>query len=136
MVCCDSAAKDKLLNTLQLLEYQVGRVRVVFSFPEKALPQFFPNGARTPQHLAYVDWFSPLPNSPHQDHGLYAIHALERTWQNSSIIPVADIKRSVHFFPSFGRRVPRNWTSDTVLDNCKTFFVNSHSDREALIILQ
>ena len=113
----------------------MGRVRIVFSLPEKSLPAFFPNGTRPPQHLAYVDWFSPFLISSHQDHGLYAIHALQRTWQNSSIVPVANIKRSVHLFPSFGRRVSHNWTSDTVLDDCKKFFVNSQADREAVVTL-
>jgi hypothetical protein len=114
----------------------VGRVRVVFSLPQKSLPAFFPNGTTTPQHLAYVDWFSNFSAISHRDHGLYAIHALERTWRTSSIIPVANIKRSVHLFPSFGRRVPHNWTSDTVLDDCKKFFLNSQTDREALVTLQ
>lgn len=114
----------------------MGRVRIVFSLPEKTLPTFFPNGTQTPQHLAYVDWFSPFPTNSHRDHGLYAIHALDRTWETSSIVPVANIKRSVHLFPSFGKKVPRNWTSDTVLDDCKFFLVNSQTDREALVTLQ
>ena len=108
----------------------------MFSLPQNSLSTFFPNGTQTPRYLAYVDWLSRFPSSSHPDHGLYAVHALERTWQTSSIIPVANIKRSVHLFPSFGRRVPRNWTSNTVLDDCKKFFVNSQSDREALITLQ
>jgi hypothetical protein len=108
----------------------------VFSLPGKTLPTFFPNGTQTPPHLAYVDWFSPFPNSSHRDHGLYVIHTLERTWLTSSVIPVANIKRSIHLFPCFGRRVPRNWTSDTVLDDCTKFFINSDTDHEARIILQ
>lgn len=49
----------------------------------------------------------------------------------ASIIPVENIKWSVMLFPLFGPIVPREWTSDNVLESCNTFFVNSFSDEHA-----
>jgi len=49
--------------------------------------------------------------------------------QICSIIPLANICRSVHLFPKFGPFAPQEWTSSNVLDLCNTFFVNDFTDR-------
>jgi len=107
----------------------VGQIRVVFSLPgdEAQVP---------PERLAYVEWFSEF-TSPESDHGM---HKLKRSMEGgarvASIIPVSSIRRSVHLFPRFGRmRVPENWTSHNVLENCNTFYLNPFVDRHMHFIL-
>ena len=52
-----------------------------------------------------------------------------------SIIPVANIRRSIHLFPRFGQFAPNEWSSTNVLDKCSTFFVNNFTDRHLYRIL-
>jgi len=104
---------------------------VVFSLPDRAIAEWFPNGFPH-KHLAYVEWFSPFPTNSDPNHQLFKIARSFKNGQRyASIIPINNIRRSMHLFPSFGAIVPRNWTSNTVLDLCKTFFVNSTSDRHS-----
>ncbi|KAJ7661195.1 hypothetical protein B0H17DRAFT_897236, partial [Mycena rosella] len=62
--------------------------------------------------LAYVEWFSRFPNSPERHHKMYKISQPNECF--ASIIPVGNIRRSVHLFPNFGPVVPRVWTSQNV----------------------
>ncbi len=50
---------------------------------------------------------------------------------SAAIVPVSLIQRSVHLFPKCGRDplAFHTWTSDTVLENCSTFYVNCFKDR-------
>ena len=65
-------------------------------------------------------------------HGLCKI---KRSYINNeclaSVIPLANIHRSVHLFPSFGQIAPREWTSENVLEQCETFFLDTFSDHHA-----
>ncbi|KAG1791568.1 uncharacterized protein HD556DRAFT_1432897 [Suillus plorans] len=109
---------------------RVGQVRVVFSLPSKMLPLLFPPTVEVPNHLAYIEWFTPFPSAPDRHHGLYKLsRALHGGEKIASIVPLANIVRSIHLIPNFGAMVPREWTSDTVLDNCDTFWLNSYIDR-------
>jgi hypothetical protein len=97
--------------------------------PDKAIAEWFPNGFPH-TYLAYVEWFSPFPKYPDPNHQLFKIaRSFKDEQRYASIIPVKNICRSVHLFPSFKAIASRNWTSNTVLDLCQTFFVNSTSDR-------
>ncbi|KAJ7694726.1 hypothetical protein B0H14DRAFT_3100604 [Mycena olivaceomarginata] len=112
--------------------YRVGRVRAVFSLSERVLNVVF-TGPKPAKHLAYVEWFSKFPNAPDPNHKMYKIsRPVECT---TSIIPVSNIRRSVHLFPQFGPVAPREWTSENVLDLCTKFYVSPWSDRHAYVTI-
>ena len=92
---------------------------------------FVDNEAEIPQHLAYIEWYSPLPNNPERNHLLYKVSPQREPdgSQICGIIPVANICRSVHLFPKFGQFAPQDWTANNVLDICNTFFLNDFTDR-------
>lgn len=92
---------------------------------------FLDHEAEIPHHLAYIEWYSPLPDNPERNHLLYKVSP-QRDPDGSricSIIPVANIRRSVHLFPKFGPFAPQEWTSNNVLDLCNTFYLNDFTDR-------
>ncbi|KAJ7845646.1 hypothetical protein B0H14DRAFT_2357986, partial [Mycena olivaceomarginata] len=41
----------------------------------------------------------------------------------ASIIPVENIRRSVHLFPQFGLSAPRDWTCQNVAEKCNKFML-------------
>ncbi|KAJ7909888.1 hypothetical protein B0H13DRAFT_1616178, partial [Mycena leptocephala] len=82
--------------------------------------------------LAYVEWFSAFSPEPEPHHLLYKIRrSLKNGARLSSIVPVANIRRSVHLLPKFGPSAPKDWTSSNVLERCPLFFVNSMADRHS-----
>ncbi|KAJ6468948.1 hypothetical protein C8R45DRAFT_1055231 [Mycena sanguinolenta] len=114
--------------------YRVVQVRVVFSLTATSLESLFPGPQKPPQHLAYVELFTKSPRSSDRNHGMYKIsRAAERV---ASIIPVANLRRSVHLFPQFGPVAPREWTSQNVIDHCSHFYVSPWSDRHAYITIK
>ncbi|EAU80829.2 hypothetical protein CC1G_04939 [Coprinopsis cinerea okayama7 len=110
--------------------YRVGRVRVVFSLPERVHRLMFSPGTSIPSHLAYIEWFSPFEDEPDPNHGLYRIKSTRsREGHLASIVPVANIRRSVHLFPHFGPVAPPEWKSSNVLDLCNVFHLNPFSHK-------
>ncbi|KAJ7758140.1 hypothetical protein DFH07DRAFT_903576 [Mycena maculata] len=96
----------------------VGRVRVIFCLFEEF------GGSKEP--LVYVDWFKPL-REPVTGIGMHQVSLSSRNHhQNSSIISASDIVRSCHLIPVFGKAVDRTWDSDTVLNQCKIFYLNPY----------
>ena len=96
----------------------VGQVRVIFSLPGEY-------GSFT-EPLAYVEWFTRFGN-PVADLGMYQVSRSSRHHRRrASIIPVSQIERCVHLIPKFGRVMDRTWTTDNVLELCKTFYVNCY----------
>ncbi|KAF8810314.1 hypothetical protein BYT27DRAFT_7209578 [Phlegmacium glaucopus] len=116
---------------------RVARVRVVFSLSEKVAERLFLPGVRVPRHLAYVEWFSPFSNAPDPNHRMYKVtRSLSSDGSPlSSIVPVANIFRSVHLLPKFGPVAPVEWTSSNVMDKCNTFFLNSFTDKHLYRVL-
>ncbi|KAJ7140543.1 hypothetical protein C8R43DRAFT_954828 [Mycena crocata] len=117
--------------------YRVGQVRVVFSIPEKSVGKIFKAGITVPKYLAYIEWFTAFKSQPEPNHLMYKISRAENRDGDrlSSIIPIDNIRRSVHLFPKFGRVAPREWTSSNVLEQCSTFFVSCFTDRHSYITI-
>ena len=110
--------------------HQVAQVKVIFSLKNSKI---FAPSTYVPQYLAYAEWFTPFESNTNTSHLLYDI---ERAMDDAgkpiaSIIPLDNISRSIHLFPHFDFPVSRNWASETVLDNCNEFYVNSFTDRQS-----
>lgn len=100
---------NKLLSGLS-----IGQVCVIFHLPEEF---------GTFEHpLAYVEWFTPF-KTPLSDLGMYQVSCSTRqNCRRATIIPLPQIERCVHLIPKFGRAMDRTWSTDDVLERCKTFF--------------
>ncbi|KIJ12606.1 hypothetical protein PAXINDRAFT_14528 [Paxillus involutus ATCC 200175] len=115
--------------------YRVAQVRVVFSIPRHSRNQLLPPHLGIAEHLAYVEWFTPF-TVPNPIHGMYKVSRSRLHGDRlASIIPVTNIRRSVHLIPKFGRVAPREWTSSTVLEVCNDFLVNPFTDRHAYLTI-
>jgi hypothetical protein len=49
------------------------------------------------------------------------------------IIPADLILGSVHLIPQFGRVVPHEWNSFTVLKQCESFYINPFKDLDSYL---
>lgn len=124
-----------LRNFNAILGYRVGQIRVVFSLGPHHVRTLFPSGILPPKHLAYVEWFSPF-TEPNPDHLMYKINrSVKHGERLVDIIPLANIRRSVHLLPKFGPLASPEWKSSTVLEQCSHFFVNSMTDRHVYATL-
>ncbi len=104
--------------------------------PSKAIHKVFPSLDITPPgHLAYVEWFSPIPVTPGPNHCLYRVTRLTHHGRRrASVIPVESILRSVHLFPVFGQRTPQEWNTFSILELCNAFYINPFSDRDNYMV--
>ncbi|KAL1687786.1 hypothetical protein GGG16DRAFT_61384 [Schizophyllum commune] len=111
--------------------YRVARVRAIFSIPPAAAQATFHDGASIPRHFAYVDWYTPFARRPDSTHLMYKVSPVfaRGGGVEASILPLANIRRSVHLLPKFGRVAPQHWTSSRVLDQCTNFYVNTFTDK-------
>ena len=109
--------------------YQVAQVKVIFSLPKNVT--LFSATTYVPSYLAYVEWFTPFESNTDSSHHLYDIERAIDDNGNpcASVISLNNISRSIHLFPHFDFPVSRDWTSETVLDDCSRFYVNSYTDR-------
>jgi hypothetical protein len=107
----------------------------VFQLPSKIIPQVFPSSDVTPpQHLAYVEWFSPIPTTPDTNTRLYKVSRLTRNGQRvASVIPVDHILSSVHLLPRFGQDTPL-WNTFSVLELCQNFYINPFTNRDSFLL--
>ncbi len=80
-------------------------------------------------HLAYVEWFSTMSTAPDPQHMMQKVSRLTRRGRRCvAVISAESILGSVHLIPRFGRIVPREWNSFTVLEQCESFYVNPFKD--------
>jgi hypothetical protein len=110
---------------------RVAQLRVIFALPEHL------RHSHLPEKLAYVDWFTPF-RTPHTDSGLFPV---SRTSRNngpiSEIIPLDSIVSSCHLIPRFGTKyLPAKWDSDSVLEECKSFFLNKYLNIQFFLDLE
>ena len=125
-------------KTLIVTGYRIGRIRVIFSLPKSSLQSLF--RTRTdgiPKHLVYVEWYMAFTQDPDPDSLLFKISPMRDRdgGRICSIIPLANIRRSVHLIPKFGAVAPEEWRSSTVLDMANVFFVNSFTDNHLYRIM-
>ncbi|EKM83117.1 hypothetical protein AGABI1DRAFT_35141 [Agaricus bisporus var. burnettii JB137-S8] len=120
--------------------YRAARLRTVFSMPPTISRAVFPVELNVPIHLAYVEWYTSIPQNADADHGLYKISLQQDPQDRSghgigSIIPVSDIVCSIHVYPQFGPFAPNEWTNKNVLDQCSTFYINPFTNRQLYRLL-
>jgi hypothetical protein len=133
-----------------VLGMKVGRLRVVFKLPENLdiwdspeAPRRWPKG-----HLAYVEWYR-LSAAPGQHHNMFTVNKLPA--QNDiipgDIIPLSTIRQSCQLIPykvkttrkktasttskKTSTRWPKTWTSENVLDQCKSFLLNNWASKHS-----
>ena len=114
--------------------YRIAQVRVVFELPNQAISEVFRSLDTPPKHLAYVEWFTPIPATPDPKHGMYRVSRLtENGRRSASIIQVESIVRSIHLIPQFGPVMPQEWNSFTVMEFCNTFYINPFSNVQSYL---
>ena len=124
-----------LITLLCNLAYRVAQIRAIFSISARAITYLFGNNHHPPQHLVYVEWFTPFQASPDPRTGLYKVsRALQDEARIASIVPAVDIIQSIHLSPLPGNNIPLDWTSDSVLEKCQNFLVNSFADRHTYLL--
>ncbi|KAG2124582.1 hypothetical protein BD769DRAFT_1628787 [Suillus cothurnatus] len=130
-----SLHKDSVTNDLE--GFCISQIQAILSLPPKSIQLLFPPTVSVPPHLAYIEWFMPFPSAPDRNNGLYKqsrlMHGSDRV---ASIMPVGDIVHSVHLIPKFGDTAPREWKSETVLEDCNMFWLNSYIDRHTFLIFR
>lgn len=114
--------------------YRVAQVRAIFTIRDAAANLLF--GPNPPSsHLAYVEWFTDFRPNSGQNHHMYKV---SRVYQGllrvASIICVTKIAQSVHLFPLVGHTIPRDLSSDTVLEAFDHFLVNPFNIADTYIL--
>ena len=115
---------------------RVAQVRIIFQLPKKAIPHVLDRDTAetVPTHLAYVEWFSPIPTTPDTNHQMYRVTRLVHNGRRqASIIPVHSILSSIHLFPRFGSYTPQ-WSIHSVMELCHSFYINPFSDRDTFLL--
>ncbi|PPQ76233.1 hypothetical protein CVT24_009444 [Panaeolus cyanescens] len=100
---------------------KAAQVRVIFKLP----PEF---GVKQP--LAFVHWYRPFRDPPETSStGFYTLALSSRSGvQHSEVIPLANIVRTCHLIPVFGRSsaLDLQWTPEHVLEEAGMFYLNPY----------
>jgi hypothetical protein len=102
--------------------YAVAQVRLFFRV--HVVDQF---GSLHQETLAYVQWFSSVKDWPEKDIMMYEVSRMENA---SEVIPIDSIARFVQLVPKFGGYIDDSLSTDTSLDTCRYFYLNSFADKE------
>lgn len=109
---------------------------MVFSISPTARQLLFPVNNQPPEHLVYVEWFTPFRPRPEANSHLYKVSRAHRgDVRIASIIPIGNITQSIHLIPLVGSTVPRDWNSATVIECCQSFLVNSFMNVHTYLML-
>jgi len=83
--------------------YQVALVHMVFEIPDWVIEEVYTILVDLPlEHLAYIEWFSPIPRTSDLKHSIYRVSRLmENGHRSASIIQVESIVYSIHLIPHF-----------------------------------
>jgi hypothetical protein len=125
-----------IADCFRITAFRVAQVRVVFGVSKPSWRHLFRDDEPCPpEHLAYVEWFTPFRAEPERNSRMYKVsRALQGTSRLASIIPVSRIEQSLHLIPLPGNHIPREWSSSTVLELCQTFLVNSFTNRRTYLL--
>jgi hypothetical protein len=105
---------------------RVGQVRVIFNLP----PQF----GSYPHPLAYVEWFTPLRTKDPVT-GMYSISRSTRLGRrNAEVVSVTCIVRACHLVGKTGREIDHKWTTENILEEANTFWVNNYIDVDTFLL--
>ena len=104
------------------------QVQVIFHLPQEYGTFTHP--------LAYVKWFTAF-STPTANLGMYQIsHSSCSHHRQASIIPITQIKCSVHLILKFGKQMDVSWSADDVLERCKYFYVNCYLQHLDFLLFQ
>ncbi|KAG2050853.1 hypothetical protein BDR06DRAFT_891000 [Suillus hirtellus] len=85
--------------------------------------------------LAYVEWYAPLKPAAEDYHEMYLVKKCLSNadgFTPGQVISLSSIRQTCQLIPNFGRTaLPIEWTSDSVLDRCDTFFLNCFTSKYA-----
>ncbi|KAJ3804719.1 hypothetical protein F5876DRAFT_53001, partial [Lentinula aff. lateritia] len=73
---------------------------------------------------AYVEWFTKFTRRPEPYSLLYHV----KPQFSVSVVPVDMIKQSVCLYPRWGGTAPPQWTHESVLDQCPSFYLSPFTD--------
>lgn len=117
------------------LDYHVGQVRAIFRIPSWLVDFVFGPEVHTAasDYLVYVELFKPCEQDDTNTHGLFTVRrAYWDGMRAATIVPLFNIRRSVHLIPKFGSEpIDRAIKAEDVLEKYDVFYVNSFSDRHA-----
>ncbi|KAF5362693.1 hypothetical protein D9757_014516 [Collybiopsis confluens] len=108
---------------------RAARLRVIFRLPETVNRYGFPSPSplNWPAHpLAYVTWYTRFARAPDKGTGMYKVQPVvgSNGIPLGAIIPLSDIRQPCMLVPSRAEW-EKGWTSENVLDQCPSFFVNN-----------
>lgn len=90
------------------------------------MPEIY--GVHQVHPLAYIEWFTPF-RTPDPLTGMYIISRSSRSHHvYAEIIEVDRLVRNCHLIPKCGKQINPDWTFESVLDKCNTFYLNSFVD--------
>jgi len=106
-----------------ILRYRVVRIRAIFTLPDHVYGVL-------PQHLAYVEYFSPFPATPPRAKlKQYTVTPSLRTngTRVTSVVPLKNIKLSCHLTPHFQRMEEDDWKDVDLVGTFTHFYLNDFS---------
>ena len=111
--------------TLTRLGYCVAQLRAIFTLS--------PHLKTYQKPVAYIKYFLPFTRQ-HHGSNLSAVKQSYKANNNceAAVISLDSIRCSCHLIPNFGSKARANaeWTSDNILEECNSFFLNPYISRE------